>query len=290
LLWGGTSGVNWAKKKSANMNAEEKLSKTSCCCGATEANPCACMKSAQPMKCSAIEPKCPCYAAKSAETFEAYDVASWNPADEPTEEEAVWEQFYENLMQDEPLVAQLYDLEGRPQSTHYSNENEWWEYLTSGRTAAAEEWENVFERHYEIIKEAAFDWWDKMYGAEETIKVSPFRKAKVLDIIIDWHQRNQMQSETIAYNLDRIYWLLENPDQDWEDYDSLTADDFSAESDVVENGCPVCETELVEVSEDVLRCDRCEIAWDLIVDEEGFEYLDSESDDSEDYGVEPRWM
>jgi len=26
------------------------------------------------------------------------------------------------------------------------------------------------------------------------------------------------------------------------------------------------------------------------VDEEGFEYLDSESDDSEDYGVEPRWM
>jgi len=210
LLWGGTSGVNWAKKKSANMNAEEKLSKTSCCCGATEANPCACMKSAQPMKCSAIEPKCPCYAAKSAETFEAY--------------------------------------------------------------------------------EAAFDWWDKMYGAEETIKVSPFRKAKVLDIIIDWHQRNQMQSETIAYNLDRIYWLLENPDQDWEDYDSLTADDFSAESDVVENGCPVCETELVEVSEDVLRCDRCEIAWDLIVDEEGFEYLDSESDDSEDYGVEPRWM
>ena len=128
--------------------------------------------------------------------------------------------------------------------------------------------------------------------AEETIKVSPFRKAKVLDIIIDWHQRNQMQSETIAYNLDRIYWLLENPDQDWEDYDDLTADDFSAETrpDVVENGCPVCETELVEVSEDVLRCDRCEIAWDLIVDEEGFEYLDSESDDSEDYGVEPRWM
>ena len=294
LLWGGTSGVNWAKKKSANMNAEEKLSKTSCCCGATEANPCACMKAPEPMNCSAIEPKCPCYAAKSAETFEAYDVASWNPADEPTEEEAVWEQFYENLMQDEPLVAQLYDLEGRPQSTHYSNENEWWEYLTSGRTAAAEEWENVFERHYQLIKEAAFDWWKKpsRYGAEESIKVSPFRKAKVLDIIIDWHQRNQMQSETIAYNLDRIYWLLENPDQDWEDYDSLTADDFSAETrpDVVENGCPVCETELVEVSEDVLRCDRCEIAWDLIVDEEGFEYLDSESDDSEDYGVEPRWM
>ena len=288
LLWGGTSGVNWAKKKSANMNAEEKLSKTSCCCGATEANPCACMKAPEPMNCSAIEPKCPCYAAKSAETFEAYDVASWNPADEPTEEEAVWEQFYEYDLSeiDKELVAKLWDLEGQPGDSAES----WMDSLEG-----TDEHENVFERHYQLIKEAAFNWWDSLTiesWAEETIKVSPFRKAKVLDIIIDWHQRNQMQSETIAYNLDRIYWLLENPDQDWEDYDSLTADDFSAETrpDVVENGCPVCETELVEVSEDVLRCDRCEIAWDLIVDEEGFEYLDSESDDSEDYGVEPRWM
>ena len=80
--------------------------------------------------------------------------------------------------------------------------------------------------------------------------MSPFRKAKVLDIIIDWHRRNQLQDETIAYNLDRIYWLLENPDRDYEDYDDLTADDFSAETR-----------------------------------SEGFEYLDSESDDSEDYGV-----
>jgi len=60
-LWGGSAGVNWAKKKSAAMNAEEKLSKTSCCCGATESNPCACMKAATPMSCSAIEPKCACY-------------------------------------------------------------------------------------------------------------------------------------------------------------------------------------------------------------------------------------
>ena len=92
--------------------------------------------------------------------------------------------------------------------------------------------------------------------------------------------------------LDRIHWLLENPDRDWEDYDDLTEDDFSAETrpDVVNDGCPVCETELSEVSETVLRCDRCEIAWDLIVDEEGFEYLESESDESEDYGVGPTWM
>jgi hypothetical protein len=137
-LWGGTSGVNWAKKKSAAMNAEtqefaaqegicrarhygntysfpcsnkaeyrglcshhatcirckdslkedyeyfgrdeghddgfcnqcyndtgrygaEELSKTSCCCGADESNPCACMKAPEPMSCRAKEPKCACY-------------------------------------------------------------------------------------------------------------------------------------------------------------------------------------------------------------------------------------
>lgn len=44
-----------------DADAEEKLSKTSCCCGATESNPCACMKAATPMSCSAVEPKCACY-------------------------------------------------------------------------------------------------------------------------------------------------------------------------------------------------------------------------------------
>jgi hypothetical protein len=68
-LWGGTSGVNWAKKKSAAMNAEE-LSKTSCCCGADESDPCACMKAPEPMSCRAQEPKCACYKAleKNAES------------------------------------------------------------------------------------------------------------------------------------------------------------------------------------------------------------------------------
>jgi len=49
---------------------EEKLSKTSCCCGATESNPCVCMKAPEPMSCSAIEPKCACYKAleKNAES------------------------------------------------------------------------------------------------------------------------------------------------------------------------------------------------------------------------------
>ena len=37
-----------------------ELKKKSCCCGATESNPCACMKKGI-MKCSAKEPMCQCY-------------------------------------------------------------------------------------------------------------------------------------------------------------------------------------------------------------------------------------
>ena len=222
LLWGGTSGVNWAKKKSAAMNAE---------------------------------------------TFEA-----------------------EKIHGDERLDRWV--------ENNYGEEYDW---ALLNEHGEYDEWDDAYDILEDFIvldddgnehKGIAIIHREEYEAEDEAIKVSPFRKAKVLDIIIDWHQRNQMQSETIAYNLDRIHWLLENPDQDWEAYDDLTADDFSAETrpDVVTDGCPVCETELSEVSDTVLRCDRCEIAWDLIVDEEGFEYLDSESDESEDYGVGPTWM
>ena len=49
----------------------ETLSKTSCCCGADEANPCACMKAPEPMECSAKAPKCACY--KALEKNAEYD-------------------------------------------------------------------------------------------------------------------------------------------------------------------------------------------------------------------------
>jgi len=49
----------------------ETLSKTSCCCGADEANPCACMKAPEPMNCSAKAPKCACY--KALEKNAEYD-------------------------------------------------------------------------------------------------------------------------------------------------------------------------------------------------------------------------
>jgi hypothetical protein len=65
------SGLPIMKPGYYGMEAEQKLSKTECCCGATVDNPCECMLSPEPMQCSAKEPKCPCYAAKSAETVNA---------------------------------------------------------------------------------------------------------------------------------------------------------------------------------------------------------------------------
>ena len=58
---------------------EAELKKDSCCCGATVENPCLCMEEGV-MNCSAVEPKCPCYAAKDAESFEAEDVedSAWD--------------------------------------------------------------------------------------------------------------------------------------------------------------------------------------------------------------------
>ena len=57
------------KMGAETFDAEEKLSKTSCCCGADESDPCACMKAPEPMSCRAKEPKCACYKAleKNAE-------------------------------------------------------------------------------------------------------------------------------------------------------------------------------------------------------------------------------
>lgn len=63
-------------KYSVMTSRAETLSKTSCCCGADESNPCICMKQPEPMQCSAKEPMCPCYkelakAKMKAESFEA---------------------------------------------------------------------------------------------------------------------------------------------------------------------------------------------------------------------------
>jgi hypothetical protein len=60
--------------KGCGTQEVELLKRTSCCCGATKSNPCACMKKGI-MKCSAKEPKCPCYKAKDIK--KAFD-GGWN--------------------------------------------------------------------------------------------------------------------------------------------------------------------------------------------------------------------
>ena len=54
------------------------------------------------------------------------------------------------------------------------------------------------------------------------------KKAQVLDKIMAWHDRMQLQSDSIAYELDRMDWMLENPDKDYDDYDDY-AESFGAE-------------------------------------------------------------
>lgn len=236
LLWGGTTGVNWAKKKSAAMNAEdyEIIDGGVMCRQCRAGNYESCLYGETVDTGGFWLSNCVPDLSRDAETFEAYDVASWNPADEPSEEEAVWEQFYENLSSNDEFVAKLWDLEGQPGDSAES----WWNSLTEETGAddsfvstrqRLENWEAVFERHYQLIKEAAYRYWDSIYGAE-------------------------------------------------------------TESSVVEDGCPVCGDQLSQVSDTVLECNRCEIAWDLITDESGLEYLDSESDEVRDYGVGPTWM
>ncbi|WP_347852222.1 hypothetical protein [Planktomarina sp.] len=54
------------------------------------------------------------------------------------------------------------------------------------------------------------------------------KKAQVLDKIMAWHDRMQLQSDGIADELDRMKWMLENPDKDYDDYDDY-AESFGAE-------------------------------------------------------------
>ena len=60
-------------------------------------------------------------------------------------------------------------------------------------------------------------------------------KSRVLDKIIAWHERNQLQGESIQYELDRINWMLENPDKDYDEYpytyDGGFREGFGAESE-----------------------------------------------------------
>tara|TARA_R110000824_G_scaffold327986_1_gene514814 strand:- start:765 stop:1094 length:330 start_codon:yes stop_codon:yes gene_type:complete len=45
-------------------------------------------------------------------------------------------------------------------------------------------------------------------------------KAFVLEKIMAWHDDMKLQSESIAYELHRMEWMVENPDREYEEYDN----------------------------------------------------------------------
>lgn len=44
-------------------------------------------------------------------------------------------------------------------------------------------------------------------------------RALVLEKIMAWHERMQLQGEGIAYELERMEWMIKNPDKDYDEYD-----------------------------------------------------------------------
>ena len=44
-------------------------------------------------------------------------------------------------------------------------------------------------------------------------------RALVLEKIMAWHERMELQGEGIAHNLDRMEWMIKNPDKEYEDFD-----------------------------------------------------------------------
>ena len=88
------------------------------------------------------------------------------------------------------------------------------------------------DEYEEIIYEITPD--GDVYDAEE-FGADELAKSRVLDKIIAWHERNQLQGESIQYELDRINWMLENPDKDYDEYpytyDGGFREGFDAEED-----------------------------------------------------------
>tara|TARA_B100001287_G_C22665304_1_gene522541 strand:- start:438 stop:1286 length:849 start_codon:yes stop_codon:yes gene_type:complete len=74
------------------------------------------------------------------------------------------------------------------------------------------------------------------FGAES---YSDEVKAKVFDSIFEWHEQMQLQGEGIEYELDRMRWMLENPDKGYDDY-PYTYEGQLREGFDAENTCASC--------------------------------------------------
>jgi hypothetical protein len=210
-LWGGSSGVNWAKKKSAAMNAEDfemmcrqcKIGNyESCLYGETvdtggfwlsncvpdpsmnaesfeaeSAYPCETCRDSRilytnltqirvddgngGMKldiCDSCLEKWESGVLFDAETF---DAESWSPKksmkqwmqhEEQTEEEVTWGYFHANLYPPNKLLTKIWTFEGKPNGSVEA----WWNTITNqDDDEQSEQLEEVFERHYSIIRKSA---------------------------------------------------------------------------------------------------------------------------------------
>jgi hypothetical protein len=112
-----------------------------------------------------------------AETFNAD--SGWNmppgvfsnPADDITmEKDAVWEQFYEQLAPEDDFVAKLWELEGKPEPAPALDLNSfrpsaetWWGSVSNYPYPTYYEGEakELFERHYEVIRDEANKMWEE---------------------------------------------------------------------------------------------------------------------------------
>jgi hypothetical protein len=154
-LWGGTSGVNWAKKKSAAMNAEDfEMMCRQCKIGNYES----CLYGETVDTGGFWLSNCVPDPSMNAETF---DAESWSPKksmkqwmqhEEQTEEEVTWDYFHANLYPPNKLLTKIWTFEGKPNGSVEA----WWNTITNqDDDEQQEQLEEVFERHYSIILKSA---------------------------------------------------------------------------------------------------------------------------------------
>jgi len=112
-----------------------------------------------------------------AETFEAGS-GPWGSSyslspDEPlTDEEAVWEHYYENLSGDEEIVNQLWVLEGSPQDSSQI----WWDSIGI---------EEIFDKYFNIISQAAQIHWEEGLAEHDNYMMGSREEQARLDELME---------------------------------------------------------------------------------------------------------
>ena len=149
-LWGGTSGVNWAKKKSAAMNAEDfEMMCRQCKIGNYES----CLYGETVDTGGFWLSNCVPDPSMNAESWGSKkSMKQWMQFQKETEEEVAWGYFHANLYPPNKLLTKIWTFEGKPNGSVEA----WWNTITNQDDDEAEkQLEEVFERHYSIILKSA---------------------------------------------------------------------------------------------------------------------------------------